>query len=106
MGQIHYPGRDDPIRVNDRALAHLKVVITTRMRRHEAFCLSWNGSSGEGTETIWIAPEQPLRYEFDDTEPHDLDPRWLERLVAAANQTGGVRIDDLDSSVEEPPSSP
>lgn len=40
MGMLHYGGGSEPIHIEDRALAHLKVVIATKRRRNESFTLS------------------------------------------------------------------
>ena len=40
MGKIFYGGAATPIEIEDRALAHLKVVIATKLRRGESFTLS------------------------------------------------------------------
>lgn len=39
MGYIQYGGGVEPIYIEDRALAHLKVVIATKLRRNESFTL-------------------------------------------------------------------
>ena len=41
MGTMYYGGSAMPIRIDDRALAHLKVVLATKLRRNESFTLSW-----------------------------------------------------------------
>jgi hypothetical protein len=45
--------------LEDRALAHLQVVITSKLRRHESFTFSWRNppTEGDGRRTLWIAPE-------------------------------------------------
>lgn len=41
MGTIYYGGSESPIHIEDRVLAHLKVVITTKLRRGESLTVSW-----------------------------------------------------------------
>ena len=41
MGTMYYGGSATPIHIEDRALAHLKVVIATKLRRGESFTVSW-----------------------------------------------------------------
>ena len=62
MGTIQY-GNGEEIHIEDRALAHLKVVIATKLRRNESFTLSWQHPDGDpaGRSTIWLHPSIPLR---------------------------------------------
>jgi len=91
MGTLHYGGSDDYIHIEDRALAHLKLVITTKLRRHESFTLSWkHPDSPIGRSTIWIHPSIPLRFTFDTVEAAELNPRWVQDLMETANSTGGI----------------
>jgi len=66
VGTIFYGGSATPIHIEDRALAHLKVVIATKLRRHESFTVSWRHPDGEpvGRSTIWLHPSIPLRFVF------------------------------------------
>lgn len=95
MGTIHY-GSGDEIHVDDRALAHLKVVVATKLRRQESFTLSWKHPDGEpvGRSTIWLHPSIPLRFVFDESEPPQLNMRWVEELMHSANSTGGIMLID------------
>ena len=96
MGSLLYDGEDRPIHIDDRALAHLKVVIATKLRRQESFTLSWKHSDSEpgGRSTIWLHPSIPLRFIFDAEEPPELNMRWVEDLMHSANSTGGIMLVD------------
>jgi hypothetical protein len=93
VGTIYY-GSDTPIHIEDRALAHLKVVIATKLRRSESFTVSWQHPVGEprGRSTVWLHPSIPLRFVFDEPEPPQLNRDWLERLAHSANSTGGITL--------------
>lgn len=92
MGTIYYGGSDTPIHIEDRALAHLKVVIVTKLRRNETFTLSWQHPDDEprGRSTIWLHPSIPLRFVFDDPEPTELSREWISDLANSVSSTGGV----------------
>lgn len=96
MGWIQYGGSEDTIHIEDRALAHLKVVIAMKLRRQESFTLSWRHADGDavGRSTIWLHPSIPLRFVFDDAEAAELNPRWIEDLMHTANSTGGISLID------------
>ena len=75
MGTIYYGGSATPIHIEDRALAHLKVVIAVKLRRGESFTLSWRHPDDQprGRSTIWLHPSIPLRFVFDEPEPPEVD---------------------------------
>lgn len=94
MGTIYYGGSATPIHIEDRALAHLKVVIAAKLRRGESFNVSWHHADDEdpGRSTIWVSPSIPLRFVFDDPEPPELSRAWLEELANSANSSGGITL--------------
>ncbi|WP_102194671.1 hypothetical protein [Microbacterium aurantiacum] len=103
MGSIQYGGSDDSIHIEDRALAHLKVVIATKLRRNESFTLSWKHADGDpvGRSTIWLHPSIPLRFTFDDAEAPQLNAKWIESLMHSANSSGGIAL--VDEIIDAPP---
>lgn len=107
MGTLFYGAQDTPIHIEDRALAHLKVVIATKLRRNESFTLSWQHPEGEprGRSTIWLHPSIPLMFVFDDPEPPEISRAWIEKLAHSANTSGGILLVDellLDPETEAP----
>lgn len=102
MGTIYYGGTNVPIHIEDRALAHLKVVIATKLRRGESFTLSWRHGDDEprGRSTIWLHPSIPLRFVFDEPEPPELSRSWINELATSANTSGGIQL--IDEHLEAP----
>ncbi|MEA1262776.1 MULTISPECIES: DUF7882 family protein [unclassified Microbacterium] len=102
MGTIQY-GSGDEIHIEDRALAHLKVVIATKLRRNESFTLSWRHPDGDapGRSTIWLHPSIPLRFTFDEPDAPQLNPKWIQDLMRSASSTGGISL--IEEVVEAPP---
>ncbi|MFY9714685.1 MAG: hypothetical protein WAK00_14555 [Microbacterium sp.] len=94
MGMLYYGGTADPVQIEDRALAHLKVVIATKLRRNESFTLSWRHPEGHprGRSTIWLHPSIPLRFVFDEPEPPPLRPEWIQAMATSANSSGGITL--------------
>ncbi|MCR2763105.1 hypothetical protein NQ152_06220 [Microbacterium sp. zg.B48] len=94
MGTIYYGGSDTAIHIEDRALAHVKAVIATKLRRSESFTLSWRHSVDEapGRTTIWLHPSIPLRFVFEDPEPVELSREWIMQLARSANSSGGIML--------------
>lgn len=91
---LYYDNANEPINIEDRALAHLKVVIATKLRRNESFTLSWQHPEGDapGRSTIWLHPSIPLRFVFDAPEPPPLHAEWITAIANSANTSGGITI--------------
>ncbi|AVL98204.1 MULTISPECIES: DUF7882 family protein [Microbacterium] len=104
MGTIQY-GSGSEIHIEDRALAHLKVAISTKLRRNESFTLSWRHPEGDvpGRSTIWLHPSIPLRFIFEETDTPQLNARWIQELMIEASSSGGISLVDevIDGPVEE-----
>ena len=94
VGTLYYGGESTPVHIEDRALAHLKVVIATKLRRGESFTVSWRHPDDQprGRSTVWIHPSIPLRFVFDDPEPAQLSRSWVEELASSANSSGGIML--------------
>ena len=104
MGMIYYGSGADPIPVEDRALAHLKVVIATKLRRNESFTLSWKHPEGDqpGRSTVWLHPSIPLRFVFDAAEPPPLSADWITAMANSANTSGGITLIPEDVQYSSP----
>lgn len=87
-------GSGSEIQIEDRALAHLKVAIATKLRRNESFTLSWKHPDGDvpGRSTIWLHPSIPLRFVFDDPVVPELRPEWINAMANSANSSGGITL--------------
>lgn len=94
MGSLYYGDAADPILIEDRALAHLKVVIATKLRRNESFTLSWKHPETvqAGRSTIWLHPSIPLRFVFQHADPPELSRTWIEDLAHSASSSGGITL--------------
>lgn len=105
MGSIYYGGSEDPIHIEDRTLAHLKVVIATKLRRSESFTVTWQHPDDQpaGRTTIWLHPSIPLRFVFDEPEPATLSREWIEELANSANSSGGITLvpEQLEGPADE-----
>ena len=96
MGTLFYGGDRTPIRIDDRILAHLRAVVTAKMRRGEGFLISWTDSIsiGDGRSSVWLNSETDLHYKFDGGTQIKLDPALLEQLNVESIQPRGVEIAD------------
>ncbi|GAA1664789.1 hypothetical protein [Microbacterium lacus] len=102
MGYLFYGNTAEPIEIPDRLLAHIKVVIATKLRRSESFTLTWRHTEDipGGRSTIWLQPAIPLRFVFT-SESETLDHELLARFAQASNSSQGLTI-ELDMLKEQP----
>jgi hypothetical protein len=96
MGTLFYGGDRTPIRIDDRILAHLRAVVTAKMRRGEGFLISWTDAIaiGDGRSSVWLNPNTDLHYKFDGSQEAKLDPGLLEQLNVQSIQPRGIEIAD------------
>lgn len=95
MGTLHYGNSTDSFTIPDRILAHIKIVATTKLRRHESFTVSWTNPEGSSSArtTLWMQPAIPLRFDFDSAEPEAVDSDYLRELADAAATTQGMTVE-------------
>ena len=110
VGTLYYGQSAAPIGIEDRALAHVKLAITTKLGRGESLTLSWihPGDQPRGRSTIWVHPTIPLRFVFDEPEAPELSRDWVEELMRSANSSGGITLveEHIDTGVPEPVTQP
>ncbi|MBW9120951.1 hypothetical protein JNB63_12700 [Microbacterium trichothecenolyticum] len=93
MGELVYGAEGTPIRIPEHLLAHVKLVVTTKLRRHESFMLSWHHADGSGCSSVWLEPSIPLRFVFENVDEPRMDRALLARLAAGANSNAGLILD-------------
>ncbi|BFM24109.1 hypothetical protein [Microbacterium sp. che218] len=110
MGHLYYGTATESIQIPDRLLSHLKVVVTTKLRRSESFTLSWTHVDGTpGRSTLWLQPAIPMRFVFDSAEPETLNATVLKNMADMANSSAGLVVDlhvDIPTSEASPRVSP
>ena len=95
MGLLYYGFESQPAEMPDRVLAHLKLVVTTKLRRGESFTVTWRHMNGvaEGRTSLWMQPAIPLRFVFEASEQEALEPEYLHALANAANSVNGIVLE-------------
>lgn len=96
MGKILYGSVKTEISLDDRVMAHLQAVISSKLRRGEGFFLNWHDDPaiGDGHTAIWIGPGIPLFFKYFGSRPAELNRQWLEQLTMSANSNGGLQLSD------------
>lgn len=105
MGKFIYGAPSISVDIDDRVLAHLKVVIVAKLRRGESFTFSWHKTpdSGSGHSSVWLNPSVPLEFDFSGSKTPTLNKAWLEELVQLANSPAGLRVVPEPTGTGEPP---
>jgi hypothetical protein len=110
MGQLLYGAGQTSIEIEDRDLAHLKIVMISKLRRNEAFSFSWHRQNGVPTDdrriTVWVNTTIELQFHFTEDAPPLINRRWLEALAISANSAGGLWMvpePEAEGQVEKSP---
>lgn len=101
VGYLLYGDTREPIEFDDRTLAHVRIVIGAKLRRHESFFLSWKNeaSRGGGRASLWMDAGIPMHFKFSSSAPQPINRLWLEQLSQSANTATGLQL----SEEPEPP---
>ncbi|KQZ22451.1 DUF7882 family protein [Microbacterium sp. Root553] len=93
MGKFIYEG-SVKTEIEDRALTHLQLVITAKLRRAEPFSFSWreDASVGGGRTTVWIHPASSLVFKYFGSRQPSINRGWIEALAFTANAPGGLHM--------------
>jgi hypothetical protein len=93
MAQLIY-GAGVSYEFDERTLAHLKIVIASKLRQREPFLLNWQipTEQGSGSRTLWFAPDIPIAFRFRDQKPPQLNRVWLEALTRSAYEPAGMTV--------------
>jgi hypothetical protein len=103
MAELAYGAEGAPICVPEHLLAHVKLVVTTKLRRNESFMMSWRHADGSGRSSVWLEPSIPLRFTFDSVDEPRIDHALLARLAAEASSNAGLILELDDNHLLAPP---
>ena len=94
MGTFTYGMPSIEVELDDRVLAHVKAVITAKLRRNESFTFTWEDPEGDELthHSVWLDSSIPLQFELPGKVDPPLNREWLELLTRTASEPGGLRI--------------
>jgi hypothetical protein len=92
VGTLNYGSQD--FEFDDRVLAHLQIVFSTKLRRGENFFFSWIQplERGSGRHSIWVDNGVPIHFFFTGSRPPAVNREWVESLLASAGRTAGLQL--------------
>ena len=84
--------------IDDRKLAHIKVLVSLKLDRGESFYLSWTRTSeeGSGRVSLWISVGTPLQFRFHERSRPDINRAWIAYMMANSFGPRGVIVVDED----------
>ena len=93
MGRFIYEG-STKVEVEDRALRHLQLVMTAKLRRGEPFPYSWkeDASIGGGRITVWLHAGSSLVFKYVGSRQPEVNRAWVDSLAYTANSPGGLYL--------------
>ncbi|MWV48440.1 hypothetical protein GRS96_04015 [Rathayibacter sp. VKM Ac-2803] len=91
MGRLLYGAPSSAHPFDDRALAHLQRVITSRYRRGEGVLLVIDDEHAACRTELWMHPTIATRYEYD-SRVTELNTQWLRALSEAAHSRSGLHL--------------
>jgi len=97
VGRFIYGATATSVDVDDRALAHLRIVIMNKLRRSESFMFDVEVGDGSGRRSFWLHPSVPLQFHFFGSRQPRINRAWIDELMRVASGPNGL------SMVPEPP---
>lgn len=93
MGKFIFEG-GPKVEIEDRALTHLQLVVTAKLRRGEPFPFTWaeDVSAGGGRTTVWIHPGSALVFKYYGSRQPEINRTWVDALAFTANSPTGLYL--------------
>jgi hypothetical protein len=93
MGRFVYEN-GQKVEIEDRALRHLQMVMTSKLRRGEPFAFSWKDdkSTGGGRTTVWVHAGSNLVFRYHGSRQAELNRGWVDALAQTASSPSGLYL--------------
>ena len=92
MGRFIYQSAGNSVDIEDRALAHLRIVVMNKLRRSESFMFDVEVGDGSGRRSFWVSPCVPVQFHFFGSRPPRINREWVEELMVVASGPHGLSI--------------
>lgn len=92
MGRFIYDTVANGVDIDDRTLAHLRLVVMNKLRRSEPFMFDVEIGDGSGRKSFWIHPSVPLQFHFYGSRNPRINRAWVEDLMQAASGPSGLTL--------------
>ena len=104
MGKLVYEG-SVKADIEDRALTHLQLVMTAKLRRGEPFSFTWREdmSVGGGRTTVWVHAGSSLVFKYSGSRQPSINRAWIEALAFTASAPSGLYLVPEPAEGSAPP---
>ncbi|AZS35762.1 hypothetical protein CVS47_00360 [Microbacterium lemovicicum] len=92
MGRFIYDTMSNSVDIDDRTLAHLRIVIMNKLRRSESFMFDVEPGDGTGRRSFWVHPAVPMQFHFFGSRPPRINRVWIEDLMQVASGPNGLSV--------------
>ena len=92
MGRFIYTTPSHSVEIEDRTLAHLRIVIMNKLRRSESFMFDVESGDGSGRRSFWMSPSVPIHFQFFGSRTPRINREWVEELMLVASGSNGLSI--------------
>jgi hypothetical protein len=93
MGRFIYDTINNSVDIEDRTLAHLRIVIMNKLRRSESFMFTIDmDSEGISRRSFWVHPSVPLQFAFHGSREPRLNRAWIDALMTSASSPNGLFV--------------
>lgn len=105
MGKFIYGSMATSIEIEDRTLAHLRLVMMNKLRRSEGFMFEFDVGDGSGRRSFWIHHSVPIQFHFYGSRLPRINRAWLDELLVAASGPAGLTVtpEPPEARQDEPP---
>ncbi|MCR2783585.1 MULTISPECIES: ATP-dependent DNA ligase [unclassified Microbacterium] len=90
MGKLVYGNGSRSFEIEDRTLAHLRVVFMNKLRRGESFM--FHHTEPHLTCSVWMDPSVPFILQFHGSRQPTVNRDWVEALMQEASSANGLRV--------------
>lgn len=93
MGKFIYEG-SMRTEIEDRALTHLQVVFSAKLRRSEPFIFTWRDDSSVdgGRTTVWVHAGSSLVFKYHGSRQPTINRKWIDALAVTASAPSGLYL--------------
>ena len=92
MGRFIYDTAANSVDIDDRTLAHLRIVVMNKLRRSESCMFDVEIGDGSGRRSFWMNPSVPIQFHFFGSRQPRINRLWVEELMQAASGPNGLSI--------------
>ncbi|MFE7846763.1 ATP-dependent DNA ligase [Microbacterium sp. NPDC057407] len=103
MGRFVYDSSGNSVEIEDRTLAHIRLVMMNKLRRGESFMFEVEVGDGSGRRSFWIHPSVPLVFHFFGGRQPQINRLWVEELIQEASGPRGLTITPEPAEPQAPP---